>query len=86
MSQLDTIYAYMSNDDKFYEKMEKASLMQIAAKQGIAIDKMAALTGKNTQHIEVTHQQKVDEILPALLTMLQQRGLPAPPVTVEVEK
>lgn len=75
MGRLDQIEDYFSERDKFQQKLEKASLAQIALYEGLMIDKIHTLTGKASQIVSVQHQEKMDELLPAILTALKQRGL-----------
>ncbi len=84
MARLDEINDWLMKDgaSNLIKKLEKSSLAQIAMMDGVATDKILALLGKNTQHIEVTHQTKMDQVIPALLQAIQQRGLQVPTIDV----
>ncbi len=75
MSRLDQVEDFYSDSEKFRQKLEKASLAQLALFEGLMIDKIHTLTGKASQIISVQHQEKIDEIVPAMLEVLKQRGL-----------
>lgn len=74
-SRLDALDAYLSDDTKWMEKLEKATLRDIAIFEGVYTDKLRDLMGHSTPVVTVQHQQKVDQLLPALMQILQQRGL-----------
>jgi len=75
MSRLDQVEDYFSDNEKFKQKLEKASLAQLALYEGLMIDKIHTLTGKASQIVSVQHQAKIDELLPAMMDALKQRGL-----------
>lgn len=74
-SRLDALDAYLSDDTKWMEKLEKATLRDIAIFEGVYTDKLRDLMGHSNPVVTVQHQQKVDALLPALMQILQQRGL-----------
>ena len=75
LKRLDAINDYLSDDEVWYKKLDKASLRDIAIMEGIGIDKVQLLQGKATAVIGVQHQEKLDQVLPLLLEALKQRGL-----------
>lgn len=75
MQRLDAIDAFLTDDEVWFAKLEKASLRDIAIMEGIYVDKIQSLRGQATQIIGVQHQQKLDQVLPLLLQAINQRGL-----------
>lgn len=75
MKRLDALDTYLSDDEAWFSKLEKASLRDVAIMEGVYIDKLQALRGQATQVISIQHQEKLDQVLPALMQIMQQRGL-----------
>lgn len=75
MRRLDALDAFLDDDQMWWEKLQKASLRDLAIYEGVYIDKLQALRGQATQVISVQHQEKLDQVLPLLLQVMQQRGL-----------
>ena len=73
--RLDALDTYLSDDEAWFSKLEKANLRDVAIFEGVYIDKLQALTGHANQIIGVQHQQKIDQLLPMLMQAMQQRGL-----------
>lgn len=73
--RLDVTQEYLNDDKTWFDKLEKTNLRDIAVMEGIWIDKLQLLEGKQTQIIGVQHQDKLDQLLPVLLETLKQRGL-----------
>lgn len=73
--RLDTIQAYLEDDEVWFEKLSKANLRDVAIMEGVWIDKIQLLTGKAQPLMTPPHQEKIDQVLPLLLQALQQRGL-----------
>src|SRR3990167_9513854 len=73
--RLDALDTYLSDDEAWFQKLEKATLRDVAIFEGVYIDKLQALTGHGNQIIGVEHQQKIDQLLPMLMQAMQQRGL-----------
>lgn len=74
-SRLDALEAYLEDDAHWMQKLEKATLRDIAIFEGVYTDKLRDLMGHSTPTVTVQHQAKVDQLLPALMQILQQRGL-----------
>lgn len=74
-ARLDVTQEYLNDDKTWFDKLEKTNLRDIAVMEGIWIDKLQLLEGKQTQIIGVQHQDKLDQLLPVLLETLKQRGL-----------
>jgi hypothetical protein len=74
-SRLDALDAYLEDDTHWMAKLEKATLRDIAIFEGVYTDKLRDLMGHSTPVVTVQHQAKVDQLLPALMQILQQRGL-----------
>lgn len=74
-ARLDVTQDYLSDNDTWYKKLDKASLRDLAIMEGIWIDKLQLLEGKATQVISHEHHEKLDQLLPVLLETLKQRGL-----------
>lgn len=75
MRRLDALDAFLDDDQMWWEKLQKASLRDLAIYEGVYIDKLQALRGQATQIISVQHQEKLDQVLPLLMQVMQQRGL-----------
>lgn len=75
MSRLDKLETYWQQDDKIEEKLDKANLNHLVISETLLLDRLQALQGKATQIIGVQHQDKLDQMLPALLEAIKQRGL-----------
>lgn len=75
MRRLDALDAFLDDDEMWWEKLQKASLRDLAIYEGVYIDKLQALRGQATQVISVQHQEKLDQVLPLLMQVMQQRGL-----------
>lgn len=75
MRRLDALDAFLDDDQMWWEKLQKASLRDLAIYEGVYIDKLQALRGQATQVISVQHQEKIDQVLPLLMQVMQQRGL-----------
>ncbi len=75
MRRLDALDAFLDDDQMWWEKLQKASLRDLAIYEGVYIDKLQALRGQATQVISVQHQEKLDQVLPLLMQVMQQRGL-----------
>lgn len=74
--RLDIIDAFLTVD-KFLEKLEKTSLKDIGIYEGILLDKLAAIRAAPSVGITTQDQAKLDQLAPALLKVLEQRGLTA---------
>lgn len=59
---------------KLYEKLDKASLKDLAIVEGIAYDKLLLLRGQPNVLFGSAEHQKLDALLPALLAEMQRRG------------
>jgi hypothetical protein len=75
MRRLDALDAFLDDDQMWWEKLQKASLRDLAIYEGVYIDKLQALRGQATQIIGIQHQEKLDQVLPLLMQVMQQRGL-----------
>lgn len=75
MRRLDALDAFLDDDEMWWEKLQKASLRDLAIYEGVYIDKLQALRGQATQVISIQHQEKLDQVLPLLMQVMQQRGL-----------
>lgn len=75
MRRLDALDAFLDDDQMWWEKLQKASLRDLAIYEGVYIDKLQALRGQATQIISIQHQEKLDQVLPMLMQVMQQRGL-----------
>lgn len=75
MRRLDAIDTYLSDEETWFAKLEDAKLRDIILAEGIMIDKLQLLQGRATQVITTQQQDKLDQVLPALMQALQQRGL-----------
>lgn len=75
LRRLDMLDAFISDDENMWEKLQKASLRDLAIFEGVYVDKLQALRGQATQVISVQHQEKLDQVLPLLMQVMQQRGL-----------
>lgn len=74
--RLDTIHAFLTENGgaKLYEKLDKASLKDLAIVEGIAYDKLLLLRGQPNVLFGSAEHQKLDALLPALLAEMQRRG------------
>lgn len=75
LRRLDMLDAFISDDENMWEKLQKASLRDLAIFEGVYVDKLQALRGQATQVISIQHQEKLDQVLPLLMQVMQQRGL-----------
>jgi len=57
------------------EKIDKASLRDVAIAYGVLIDKKQLLEGKPTQILSVEERQELSDLLPALLREAERRGI-----------
>lgn len=78
-ARLDALTHYLEDDETWFKKMEESRLKDLVAAEQDYIQILQTLTGHATTIIGVQHQQKLDQVLPELLRVMQQRGL-APPV------
>lgn len=87
MRRLDSLEAFLSDDEVWFAKLEEAKLRDLVLAEGVLIDKLQILQGKATQVISLQQQEKIDQIAPALMQLIQQRGLhvTATERTVQVE-
>jgi len=75
MDRLDRIEYYLAADDVFLAKLEKASLKDISLTEGLLVDKLHAIKGNTGQMIGVEQHKQLDELLPAIMSVLSQRGV-----------
>ena len=82
--RLAIIDAFLTTD-KIIEKLEKANLKDIGIYEGILMDKLAAIRGAPAANMSPTDHAKVDQLLPALMEVMKQRGITATATERKVE-
>ena len=75
MARLDRLEQFWQDDDAIQAKLEKVALNHLVISETLLVDRLQAIQGKATQIIGVQHQDKLDQMLPALLDAIKQRGL-----------
>jgi hypothetical protein len=74
-TRLDVMQAYLEDDDIWFEKLQDARLKEIVQAENLYVETLQLLSGRATQIIGVQQQVKMDQLLPVLQQVLQQRGL-----------
>jgi hypothetical protein len=75
MGRLDTIHAYLNDEQTMFQKLEEARFKDILAAENMLVERLQQLAGIATPVVAPHQQAKIDEVLPMLMDMMKQRGL-----------
>lgn len=74
LGSLDIVNAYL-DEATLFQKLEDARLRDISLFWGLHVDKLKELNARPTTALSTEQHTKLDEVLPAIMAALTQRGL-----------